>query len=757
MTEQQAAIETENVSTFPSENKRKLDDFEPQRPQPEDINGNPNLESADEKEAKKLRLDEKVAVDGNGHQVESVSALDVDKVEENPVENHKNIESEDKLVEPKLATEDQSTVGGHETENVDTTQEPTTDEVNKQSTDAEQPSKENPEVDGTSISAEDQAQPPSAETVQEDGSATKEKTNADAHTMSRTMEIPNNKVGVLIGKAGDTIRYLQINSGAKIQITRDAEADPRAPTRPVELIGSLESIEKAEKLIKDVISEADAGGVPSLVARGIATAQTAVAAEQIQMHVPNDKVGMIIGKGGETIKYLQATSGARIQLIPQHLPEGDQSTERIVRVSGDKKQIEIAREMIMEVMTQPVRHSPRFGGYNNQADRFRGAPGVWGPRGGHYGPPSGYDYHQRSYPSQNPLYRPPPYEHYPGPNYGPRSGYGSGWQQQAPMQRPPYDMYGRPGHFMDGSAGARGYPTAPNIGHIPSQANHNYGQPHNADYGYPSQYSHVAPAPSGYGHGYDEMKYGTQAPVENPYGGQGNAQPAYSQGYPGYGPSQQYGKPAPYSMAIPSQPTVPQTYGPSRPVQPEAPYQAMNPPTVQPYGQNVQPQQPAPYATGVPAQPSYPTYPTADGYTQQQQAAAPAYAQQATPGYAPVAQQAPGTYMQQAAPVYPQPAAQQAPGSYAQQAAPSYAQPVAQQAPAPYASQGMQPGSYASYPTSQPGYPDPSAATSAVYGYQATTTAADPNAVHSGPASSQQGYAQPQPAQTATYDQSVTQ
>lgn len=36
---------------------------------------------------------------------------------------------------------------------------------------------------------------------------------------------------------------------------RDADADPHAATRPVELIGTLESINKAEKLINDVIAE----------------------------------------------------------------------------------------------------------------------------------------------------------------------------------------------------------------------------------------------------------------------------------------------------------------------------------------------------------------------------------------------------------------------------------------------------------------------------------------------------------------------
>lgn len=63
------------------------------------------------------------------------------------------------------------------------------------------------------------------------------------------------QVGVLIGKAGDTIRYLQYNSGAKIQIMRDAEVDPNCITRPVELIGTSENIKKAEELINAVIAE----------------------------------------------------------------------------------------------------------------------------------------------------------------------------------------------------------------------------------------------------------------------------------------------------------------------------------------------------------------------------------------------------------------------------------------------------------------------------------------------------------------------
>lgn len=72
---------------------------------------------------------------------------------------------------------------------------------------------------------------------------------------SKKIEIPNGRVGVIIGKAGETIKYLQLQSGAKIQVTRDMEADLNCPTRPVELTGTPEQIAKAEQLIQEVLSE----------------------------------------------------------------------------------------------------------------------------------------------------------------------------------------------------------------------------------------------------------------------------------------------------------------------------------------------------------------------------------------------------------------------------------------------------------------------------------------------------------------------
>ncbi|URE09254.1 Far upstream element-binding protein [Musa troglodytarum] len=167
---------------------------------------------------------------------------------------------------------------------------------------------------------------------------------------SKKIEIPNGRVGVIIGKSGETIKYLQAQSGAKIQVTRDMDADPNSQTRSVELMGTSEQISRAEQLINDVLSEADAGASGVIAGRKHGGVQPG--AEQFQMNVPNNKVGLVIGKGGETIKNMQARSGARIQVIPLHLPPGDTSTERTVYIDGTKEQIEAAKQLVNEVISE---------------------------------------------------------------------------------------------------------------------------------------------------------------------------------------------------------------------------------------------------------------------------------------------------------------------------------------------------------------------------------------------------------------------
>lgn len=739
---EEVVVATGAASPEPLDHKRKLADLDNEPTETLDENhAEPNEESAapdtvdvatsDESEAKRPRLDGKPEENAseNGHQENKQEELVTkeDDKQSSEEEQPASVEEVPEKEETEQLTAEPHEVGDAQDSAVEISQEDKTQELSKEES---QP----PEVEASLPLQEEDV-----------SNAGKDQASSEAETTTYKMEVPNSKVGVLIGKAGDTIRYLQYNSGAKIQIMRDAEADPNRLTRPVEIIGTSENIKKAEELINAVIAEADAGGSPSLIARGLTSSHSIATAEQIQLQVPNEKVGLIIGRGGETIKSLQTRSGARIQLIPQNLPEGDESKERTIRVTGDKKQIEIATDMIKEVMNQTVRPSPHSTGFNQQAYRPRGpgGPTQWGQRGPHPSHPAAYDYpHRGPYPSHNTQYQHPAFGNYPQQMGGPRSSYSSGWEQRPPpsMQGPPpssggYDYYGQRSHYSDAPpshfpgampAHAPGPSPAPALGPPQNQSSYNYSQQQSQGYGHAAPYSQAAPHQS-YGHGY-EQKYDHHAPAQNPYGGHGNAQQLYPQAgaqqvYPG---QQQYDNKPP-SYGVPAQGPPPQSYGAPRVGQPAEPYQGASAPAS--YGQNMQPQQTYPYPTGASAQqyPPYATVPTTDGYNQ-----------------APAASAAAGYSQQGAQAGYGQPGVQQ-PSAYSQQVAPTAA--------------------YGQYPTSQQGYPEQAAANAAA-GYAAYQAPQDPTAytgataaaaaAYTAPASGQPGYTQ-QTATQATYEQSIPQ
>lgn len=55
--------------------------------------------------------------------------------------------------------------------------------------------------------------------------------------------------------------------------------------------------------------------------------------------LPGPKVGLIIGKGGETIKMLQESSGAKMIVI-QDGPNSQES-EKPLRISGETSKVEV--------------------------------------------------------------------------------------------------------------------------------------------------------------------------------------------------------------------------------------------------------------------------------------------------------------------------------------------------------------------------------------------------------------------------------
>ncbi|XP_020272012.1 far upstream element-binding protein 2-like [Asparagus officinalis] len=386
---------------------------------------------------------------------------------------------------------------------------------------------------------------------------------------SKKIDVPNGRVGVIIGKSGETIRNLQLQSGAKIQVTRDMDADPNSQTRPVELTGTSEQVSRAEQLINDLLAEADAGASGSVSNRRFGG--DVAGAEHFSMKVPNNKVGLIIGKGGETIKTMQANSGARIQVIPLHLPPGDTSNERTVHMEGTNEQIEAAKKLVNEIVNSENRRNPQAGGYPQQSYRPPQPPTSWGP------PPPlqqqpGYGYMQPgAYPGAPPQYTQPPYGGYP-PQPAASTGYSSGWDQSSTQQT----QQTTPATGYDYYQQQQQQQQPPTSAPADNTSAYNYSQPHP---GYSSQGSYTAQQPTYGQENYAAPGYNTQTP-QTGYDQSYNSAPAYA-GATSTNPTQD-------GSAASNQPpsSVPASY-PPQPV-----YGAPAPLTQPGYGQSPQSQKP---------------------------------------------------------------------------------------------------------------------------------------------------------------------
>jgi polyribonucleotide nucleotidyltransferase len=146
-----------------------------------------------------------------------------------------------------------------------------------------------------------------------------------------------NFIGLLIGPRGMTQKQLQQSSGAKI-ILRGKGAHPEgsgAPSHPddddelhVSIEGSEEAVAKATQEIQHILFNpqealklketqlqnlADINGQVSIYGGGGGSGDE----YQIELRIPNNMVGLVIGKGGENIHKIQAQTGASMQIAKE--------------------------------------------------------------------------------------------------------------------------------------------------------------------------------------------------------------------------------------------------------------------------------------------------------------------------------------------------------------------------------------------------------------------------------------------------------
>ncbi|KAF2424433.1 hypothetical protein EJ08DRAFT_417501 [Tothia fuscella] len=181
--------------------------------------------------------------------------------------------------------------------------------------------------------------------------------------------VPDRTVGLIIGRGGETIRDLQERSGCHINIV--GENKSINGLRPVNLIGNDQASRLAKEFILEIVdsdtrnqdqqnasgSRPDTGNEGPPRAKQNYNQDPSKIAEKI--YVPSDAVGMIIGKGGETIKDMQATTGCKINVTQA----SGADVEREIGLIGSREALEEAKAAIWEKVDQvKEKNNGGFGG-----------------------------------------------------------------------------------------------------------------------------------------------------------------------------------------------------------------------------------------------------------------------------------------------------------------------------------------------------------------------------------------------------------
>lgn len=168
---------------------------------------------------------------------------------------------------------------------------------------------------------------------------------------SEVILIDSSLVGLVIGRQGESLRRIEQESGTRIQFINGPDSGPQRQCR---ITGSPSARIAAKREINRIIEEN--GGNPARETGRNARSNTAKAGHQptlrdgeqsSQIMVPDRTVGLIIGRGGETIRDLQERSGCHVNIVGENKSVNGL---RPVNLIGSPTAAARAKELIMEIV-----------------------------------------------------------------------------------------------------------------------------------------------------------------------------------------------------------------------------------------------------------------------------------------------------------------------------------------------------------------------------------------------------------------------
>lgn len=210
---------------------------------------------------------------------------------------------------------------------------------------------------------------------------------------TETMQIESSLVGLIIGRQGENLRRVEADSHCRVQFV--PATNPSDPFRLCKITGPAASRAEAKSAINRIIEDSGM----SAIARGGAekprggrapreqlnSDQTPALKEGedlVQIMVPDRTVGLIIGRGGETIRDLQERSNCHVNIVGENKSVNGL---RPVNLIGIPAATMMAKDLIMEIVDSDSKNANNPGGAGGHSDQRpprrdnRDAGGFGGP------------------------------------------------------------------------------------------------------------------------------------------------------------------------------------------------------------------------------------------------------------------------------------------------------------------------------------------------------------------------------------------
>jgi far upstream element-binding protein len=176
---------------------------------------------------------------------------------------------------------------------------------------------------------------------------------------TETIPIEKSLVGLIIGRSGENLRRVESSTGARVQFMDGPESS--GATRHCKISGGRAARAAAKAEIYRIIDEngnanRGGGGGGQDYSRGQPKAPSSTNSkdgENSQIMVPDRTVGLIIGRGGETIRDLQERSGCHVNIVGENKSVNGL---RPVNLIGSVQAQQRAKDLIMEIVESDTKN-----------------------------------------------------------------------------------------------------------------------------------------------------------------------------------------------------------------------------------------------------------------------------------------------------------------------------------------------------------------------------------------------------------------